>query len=59
MRAWGLRKLSWARVQVKQARERGEIHMGRRLEWKIHIFALRAVFTWNFLDNKGVLSVEA
>jgi hypothetical protein len=46
-------------VQVKQPRERGEIRMGKRPEFKIHIFGWRVVFTWIFMDNKEVLSVEA
>jgi hypothetical protein len=33
--------------------------MGRKPELEIHIFAWRVVFIWSFLDNKGVMSVEA
>jgi hypothetical protein len=42
----------------KQEKERKFVWVeGEELD--IHVFAWRAVFTWIFLDNKRVLSVEA
>jgi hypothetical protein len=33
--------------------------MGRGEEWDIHIFAWREVFTWSFMEKKGVLIVKS